>query len=234
MNTKAKVALVVLIAGLIGLFFFLDGTRYLNLAYLQEIRGTAAAYVEANPVTSSLAYFGLYVAITALSIPGAAAMTLAGGAVFGFAWGFVLVSFASTSGATLAMLVSRTVLRDWVEKRFAGNLEVVHKGLAADGPYYLFGLRMVPLIPFFAINLMMGLTRISVWQFYWVSQLGMLGGTVVYVFAGSQLAGVDNVGDIMNPGLIVAFSLIGLFPLLARKGLAWVRRSKSLRTQANG
>jgi uncharacterized membrane protein YdjX (TVP38/TMEM64 family) len=141
-------------------------------------------------------------------------------------WGMLVVSFASTVGATLAMLISRTVLREWVQNRFAAQLTIVNDGLAKDGGFYLFSLRMVPLLPVFIINLVMGLTRISVWQFYWVSQVGMLAGTFVFVFAGTQLAGVSSLSDVLSPGLIAALSLLGLFPLIARKSMGWLARTR--------
>ena len=227
MNAKGKVALTILVVGLMASFFLLDGQEYLNLGYLQQVRGEIVLYVEGNPVVSSVSYFLGYVLATALSVPGALVMSLAGGAVFGLHWGFLLVSFASTVGATLAMLVSRTVLRDWVQTRFAAQLLTVNQGFADDGGYYLFSLRMVPLFPFFMVNLVMGLTRISLWQFYWVSQIGMLAGTLVIVFAGTQLAGIESLSGILSPGLIAALSLLGLFPLLAKKSLVWLRRART-------
>ena len=227
MNTKGKVVLAILLIGLLATFFLLDGNAYLNLGYLQQVRGDVVFYVESNPLVSSVSYFVLYVLVTALSVPGALIMTLAGGAVFGLPWGLLLVSFASTIGATLAMLVSRMLLRDWVQVRFKTQLVTVNQGLADDGGFYLFSLRMVPLLPFFMVNLVMGLTRISLWQFYWVSQLGMLAATFVFVFAGTQLAAIETLSGILSPGLIVALSLLGLFPLLAKKSLNWLRRGRT-------
>lgn len=227
MNTKGKVALAILVIGLLATFFLLDGNAYLNLGYLQQVRGDVVFYVESNPLVSSVSYFVLYVLVTALSVPGALIMTLAGGAVFGLPWGLLLVSFASTIGATLAMLVSRMLLRDWVQVRFKTQLVTVNQGLADDGGFYLFSLRMVPLLPFFMVNLVMGLTRISLWQFYWVSQLGMLAATFVFVFAGTQLAAIETLSGILSPGLIVALSLLGLFPLLAKKSMNWLRRARA-------
>lgn len=227
MNAKGKVALAILVIGLLATFFLLDGNAYLNLGYLQQVRGDVVFYVESNPLVSSVSYFVLYVLVTALSVPGALIMTLAGGAVFGLPWGLLLVSFASTIGATLAMLVSRMLLRDWVQVRFKTQLVTVNQGLADDGAFYLFSLRMVPLLPFFMVNLVMGLTRISLWQFYWVSQLGMLAATFVFVFAGTQLAAIETLSGILSPGLIVALSLLGLFPLLAKKSMNWLRRGRT-------
>ncbi len=227
MNTKGKVALAILVIVLMATFFLLDGDSYLNLGYLQQVRGEVVFYVESNPLVSSVSYFVLYVVVTALSVPGALIMTLAGGAVFGLPWGLLLVSFASTIGATLAMLVSRTLLRDWVQVRFKTQLVTVNQGLADDGGFYLFSLRMVPLLPFFMVNLVMGLTGISIWQFYWVSQVGMLAATFVFVFAGTQLAAIETLSGILSPGMIVALSLLGLFPLLAKKSLNWLRRARA-------
>ena len=217
-------ALLALVVILVAVFFLLDLGRYLDLAYLNQIRDRAAAAALERPYASSAAFFVLYVLVTALSLPGAAVMTLAGGAIFGLGWGLLLVSFASSVGATLAMLVARVLLRDWVQRRFGGQLAAVNRGFEADGAFYLFSLRMVPVFPFFVINLVMGLTPVSAWQFYWVSQVGMLAGTVVYVFAGTQLASVESIGDVLSPGLIAALSLLGLFPLITRKLMQALRR----------
>jgi uncharacterized membrane protein YdjX (TVP38/TMEM64 family) len=222
--TTGKLILIGVVALSVAAFFLLDLGEYASLEYLRSVHTDTVAYVTDHPLQSSAAYFAIYVLVTGLSLPGAAVMTIAGGAVFGLIWGLVLVSFASTIGASMAMLISRTLLRDWVQGRFADQLAAVNEGIARDGEFYLFGLRMVPLFPFFVINVVMGLTRLTLWQFYWVSQVGMLAGTVVFVFAGTQLAEVESVGDVLSPGLIVALSLLGLFPLLARKTLAWMQR----------
>lgn len=224
---NVRVAILVLVVGLVGVFFYFDLGTYLNLTYLKEIHGDAVAYVAGNALISTVGFFVFYVAVTALSLPGAAIMTLGAGAVFGLPWGMLMVSFASTVGATFAMLISRTLLQEWVQSRFATQLTAVNEGLEKDGGFYLFSLRMVPLFPFFIINLVMGLTRISAWQFYWVSQLGMLAGTFVFVFAGTQLAAVTSLGDVLSPGLITALSLLGLFPLIARKSMAWLARARA-------
>ena len=223
-----KLTLLAVVGLMMAAFFYLDLGEYASLDYLKQIHGDAVGYVTENPLRSSLIYFAGYVLVTGLSLPGAAVMTLAGGAVFGLVWGMVLVSFASSAGATIAMLISRLLLRDWVQSRFAAQLEAVNAGLAKDGEFYLFGLRMVPLFPFFVINLVMGLSKLTLWQFYWVSQAGMLAGTFVFVFAGTQLAEVESLGDILSPGLIVALSLLGLFPLLARWLLGRIQRARSI------
>ncbi len=220
--------LLIVVVLLIFAFFAFGLGDYLTLAALQSGRMRLVSMVEADPIASSIGFFAFYVAVTALSLPGAAVMTLAAGAIFGVWWGLVLVSFASTVGATLAFLLSRTLLRRWVQSRFGARLSTIDEGFARDGAFYLFSLRMVPVVPFFVVNLLMGLTAIGVATFYWVSQLGMLAGTFVYVFAGTQLATIDTLGDIMSPGLIVALSLLGLFPLVARKSLALISRRRNV------
>lgn len=219
-----RVSLLAAVVAAVVAYFALGLGEYLELAYLQAVHERAVALVHAQPVVSSVVFFAAYVAITAVSLPGATVMTLAAGAVFGLAWGLVLVSFASTAGATLAMLIARRLLGDYVQRRFAPQLVAVNRGLARDGGFYLFSIRMVPLLPFFVVNLVMGLTTLPVWTFYWVSQLGMLPGTVLYVFAGTRLAALERPSDVLDPALIVALSLLGLFPLLARHLLRWLRR----------
>lgn len=228
MSTKKWIVLSIVVL-MVALFFVFDLGRFFTLEQLQAARIDVRAWVEANPVVSRVGYFVGYVVVTALSLPGAAIMTLAGGAVFGLTWGVLLVSFASSIGATAAFLISRTVLGDWVQRRFAAELRGVNDGFQRDGAFYLFGLRMVPLVPFFVVNLVMGITRMPVVTFYVTSQLGMFAATVVYVFAGTQLAQVQSLSDILNPGLILALTLLGLFPIVARKALDVLkaRRGKS-------
>jgi uncharacterized membrane protein YdjX (TVP38/TMEM64 family) len=221
-----RLALLAVVLALVAGYLLFDLGRFLDLDYLKQVHGRAVTLVSQQPVTATVVYFLVYVLVTAVSLPGAAVLTLAGGAVFGLVWGLAMVSFASSIGATLAMLIARKVLGEVVQRRFAGQLESVNRGLARDGGFYLFSIRMVPLFPFFVVNLVMGLTPIRTWTFYWVSQVGMLAGTFVYVFAGTQLAGVEEVSDVLSPGMIAALSLLGLFPLLARKGLGWVRRAR--------
>ncbi|RZL05710.1 MAG: pyridine nucleotide-disulfide oxidoreductase, partial [Rubrivivax sp.] len=177
-----------------------------------------------SPLQVALAYFAVYVAATALSVPGATIITLAGGAIFGLFWGTVLVSFASSIGATLAFLVSRFVLRDGIQARFGERLKEINRGIEKDGAFYLFTLRLIPVVPFFVINLVMGLTRMKAFTFYWASQLGMLAGTVVYVNAGTQLARLDSLQGILSPALLGSFVLLGLFPLIARWIVGAVRK----------
>ncbi|HSO80772.1 MAG TPA: FAD-dependent oxidoreductase [Chromatiaceae bacterium] len=214
---------LLLITALIVVFFTFDLDRLLTLDALKAGQATFAAWYEASPWLVAGAYLLVYVAVTALSLPGAAVMTLAGGALFGLWVGTLLVSFASSIGATLAFLVSRWLLRDWVQGRYGARLAAVNAGMAKDGAFYLFTLRLVPVFPFFVINLLMGLTPIKTRTFYWVSQLGMLAGTLVYVNAGTQLARLDSLSGILSPGLVASFALLGVFPLLAKRLVALVQ-----------
>lgn len=217
---------VLLLAGfltLIAAFFALDLDRHLSLEALQAQRGALVDYRDAHPVLMTFTFFVAYVVATALSIPGAAVLTLAAGAIFGLLWGSVLVSFASTIGATGAFLVARYVLRDAIEQRYRERLGAINAGIARDGAFYLFTLRLVPVFPFFLINLLLGLTQMPARTFFWVSQIGMLAGTVVYVNAGTQLAQLSSLRGILSPGLIGAFALLGVFPLLARKLLDGIK-----------
>lgn len=223
-----KIVIFIVLAVLIGLFFALDLQRFLTLAELKARQEAFQGYYAAHRLMTLAAYFLLYLAVTALSLPGAAIMTLAGGALFGFWPALVVVSFASTLGATLAFLVSRFLLRDWVQARFGERLKTVNAGIEREGAFYLFSLRLVPLFPFFVINLVMGLTPMRTWTFYWVSQLGMLAGTAVYVNAGTQLGRIEHLSGILSPGLLLSFVLLGLFPLLAKKILDVFKSRQSL------
>jgi pyruvate/2-oxoglutarate dehydrogenase complex dihydrolipoamide dehydrogenase (E3) component/uncharacterized membrane protein YdjX (TVP38/TMEM64 family) len=217
--TRSRLAVLAVLAALAGAFFAFGGHEALTFANLKAQADAARAVYESHRLATAAGYFLLYVLVTGLSLPGAVPMTLAGGAIFGLAWGTVIVSFASSVGATLAFLASRFVLRDWVEERFGRHLRTVNEGIAREGAFYLFALRLIPAIPYFAINLVMGLTPMRAWTFYWVSQAGMLAGTVVYVNAGTQLAAIESPAGILSPGLLGAFVLLGVFPLLARKGV---------------
>jgi pyruvate/2-oxoglutarate dehydrogenase complex dihydrolipoamide dehydrogenase (E3) component/uncharacterized membrane protein YdjX (TVP38/TMEM64 family) len=221
-----RLTLLLLIAALIVAFFALDLSRFLTLDALKAGQETFAGWYDASPWLVAGAYLLIYVAVTALSLPGAAVMTLAGGALFGLWVGTLLVSFASSIGATLAFLASRFLFHDWVQGRYGGRLAAINKGMAKDGAFYLFTLRLVPVFPFFVINLLMGLTPIKARTFYWVSQIGMLAGTLVYVNAGTQLARVDSLSGILSPGLLASFALLGVFPLLAKRLVALVQARK--------
>ncbi len=228
MLDRRKLALVTVVAAAVTAWFYLDLGSYLQLEVVQQRIGELQAWYRDNPLRAGLAYFAVYVAVTALSVPGAAVMTLAGGALFGFWYALALVSFASSIGATLAFLVSRILLRDWVQEQFGRQLRAVNEGFAKDGAFYLFSLRLVPLFPFFLINLLMGLLPIRTWRYYWVSQLGMLPATAVYVNAGTQLGNLTSVSGIISPALLGSFVLLGLFPLLARWLLGALQRRRAL------
>lgn len=204
-------------------FFLFDLGEFLTLTNLKAQQDSLAAFRVAHPLVLAAGYFVIYVIVTALSLPGATIMTLAGGAIFGFSQGLLLVSFASSIGATLAFLVARFLLHDWVQQRFGDRIAPVNRGIEKDGAFYLFSLRLVPLFPFFVINLVMGLTPLKAWTFYWVSQVGMLAGTAVYINAGTQLAQIDSLSGILSPTLLASFALLGLFPLVARKTVEWVK-----------
>ncbi|MGX5835500.1 FAD-dependent oxidoreductase [Aeromonas piscicola] len=217
--TRARLLLLLVMGCLIGTFFAFDLGRYLNLAQLQAHQDALAQRVDTHFVAASLLFVALYVLSTALSLPGASLLTLGGSAVFGIGWGLLLVSFASTLGATLAFLSARFLLRDWVRARFGDKLATFQAGMEKDGTFYLLSLRLIPLFPFFLVNLLMGLTPIRVSTYYWVSQLGMLPGTFVYVLAGSELATLTSTGNILSPGLMVALTLLGLMPFLIRRAM---------------
>ncbi len=218
---KSKLLVFAIIAVAIAAFFIFDLKQYFSLDYFKSQRAVIDAYVATNPLQAGLIFFAIYVVVTGLSLPGAAIMTLVGGAVFGLLWGTVLVSFASSVGATLAFLASRFLLRDWVQSKFGDKLKPINDGVKKEGAFYLFALRLVPAFPFFAVNLLMGLTPIKTVTYYWVSQLGMLAGTIVFVYAGTQL-GAFKIGA----GLISAFVLLGIFPLIAKKVLDTLKARK--------
>ena len=221
-----QIVLLLLLALAIGAFVALDLGRYLSFEQLKASQASFDQLYAQQPVMVAAVYFGVYVLATALSIPGAVIITLGGGAVFGLWQGLLLVSFASTLGATLAFLASRFVLREWVEAHFGQRLADINAGVDKEGAFYLFTLRLIPVVPFFLINLLMGLTRMKTWTYYWVSQLGMLAGTAVYVNAGTQLAQLDSVQGILSPALLGSFVLLGIFPLLARRVVAAVQKRK--------
>ena len=223
-----RIAVLIVIALAVTAFLYLDLARFLSFDYLAAQRDALAALIEAQPLLYALIYFGIYIVVTGLSLPGAAVMTLAGGALFGLFWGTLLVSFASSIGATLAFLVSRFLLQDWVQRRFGRQLGPINRGVERDGAFYLFSLRLVPVFPFFVINLVMGLTTIRVVTFYLASQLGMFAGTVVYVYAGTQLAAIEGPGDILSPGLLLAFLLLAAFPWVARAVTHFVQARRVL------
>ncbi len=221
---KGRILLLLLIVAAAAAFFLFDLGSYLTLSNLKAQQSELAAYVDANPVAADAGFFLLYVAVTALSLPGAAILTLAAGAIFGLWEGSLIASFASTIGASLAFLSSRYLLRDWVKTRFGARIDSIDRGIERDGAFYLLTLRLIPAFPFFLINLAMGLTAMRLLTFALVSQAGMLLGTIVYVNAGTQLAGIESTSDILSPALIGSFVLLGLFPLLAKALVGWWKR----------
>ncbi len=223
-----KLAVLALIAAAIGAWLYLDLGSYLQFDTLKQRVGELRAWYADNPALAGLLYFVMYVAVTALSVPGAAVMTLAGGALFGFWYALLLVSFASSMGATLAFLVSRLLLRDWVQGKFGRQLRAFNAGFAKDGAFYLFSLRLVPLFPFFVINLLMGLLPIRTWRYYWVSQLGMFPATAAYVNAGTRLGELDSAAGIISPALLLSFVLLAVFPLLAKWLLGHIQTRRVL------
>ncbi len=218
--------LLAVIAALIAAFFIFDLQLYLTLETLKVQQAAIETYRSNHPGLAVAMYALIYIAVTGLSLPGATILTLAGGAVFGLLWGTLIVSFASTIGATLAFLSARFLFRDGVESRFGDRLNIINKGMDRDGALYLFTLRLVPVFPFFVINMVMGLTTLKTQTFYWVSQIGMLAGTVVYVNAGTQLGKLESLSGILSPGLIGSFALLGIFPLLANKVVEAIKENK--------
>jgi dihydrolipoamide dehydrogenase len=224
--TSSRLALLAFISALIAAFFIFDLQSHLTLEALKTQQQTIETYRSNHPVMAVAIYALTYIAVTGLSLPGAAILTLAGGAVFGLLWGTLIASFASSIGATLAFLAARFLFRDAVKSRFGERLQAIDAGVAKEGAFYLFTLRLVPVFPFFVINLVMGLTNLKTQTFYWVSQVGMLAGTMVYVNAGTQLGQLESLSGILSPGLIGSFVLLGIFPLIANKIVEAVKSNK--------
>ena len=221
-----RLLIIAALAALVAAYFFFGLGDYLTVEGIKQVAGDVGAYYERNPAQVIAGFSLVYVAVAAASLPGAAVMTLAAGALFGVLVGTIIVSFASTLGATLAFLASRYVLRDGIEARFGERLRTVNQGLERDGAFYLFTIRMIPLFPFFVVNLVMGLTRIGTWTFAWVSQIGMLLGTIVYVNAGTQLARIDSLSGIASPAVLASFALLGIAPWFAKAIIGWIKRRK--------
>lgn len=222
---KYLLAAVIVLA--IAAFFALGLQNAFTLVGIKERQHEFQQYYQQSPVFTLLLFGLTYIAVTALSLPGAAIMTLAAGALFGFLPALILVSFASSIGATLAFLASRFVLRDWMQERFGDKLSTINEGMKREGAFYLFAIRLTPLFPFWLVNLLMGLTSIKPLTFYGISQLGMLPGTALYVYAGRQLGQIKSVSDIFSVPLVAAFIALGLFPLAAKKGVAWWRTRRT-------
>jgi uncharacterized membrane protein YdjX (TVP38/TMEM64 family) len=225
-NTIRKLIIIAVIVAVIAIFRIFHLDDYLTLSYIKESQQRFTALYREHRFLVIGAYMGLYIIVAALSLPGAGLMSLAGGALFGLWVGTFVVSFASAIGATVACFVSRFILRDWVQRRFKDWFVVIDEGIAREGAFYLFTLRLIAIIPFFVINLVMGLTKMPLRTFYWVSQLGMLAATVVFVNAGKELGRINSLSDILSPGLLISFALLGIFPLAAKKLLAFYRAKK--------
>jgi uncharacterized membrane protein YdjX (TVP38/TMEM64 family) len=228
MNKKTinRLIIVSVVIVAIALFRFFHLGDYLTLSYVKQSHHYFTQMYMERRFAVIGAYMLMYIIVTALSLPGAVVMTLAGGALFGLWIGVITVSFASSIGATLACFVSRFVLRDWVQGKFGDKLSMINEGIAKEGAFYLFTLRLIPVFPFFMINLVMGLTKMPLRTFYWVSQLGMLAGTIVYVNAGKELGKIDSLKGILSPGLIISFVLLGIFPIAVKKLLAFYKARK--------
>ncbi|MCR9965240.1 TVP38/TMEM64 family protein [Vibrio antiquarius] len=224
MNKKLILGLI-LVA--IIVFLGVNFSQYLTLENAKAQQEALTTYIDQNFVFSAAIYFFAYIAITAFSIPGAAVVTLLGAALFGFWTSLLLVSFASTMGATLAFFSSRYLLRDWVQNKFGNKLIAINQGVEKDGAFYLFSLRLIPVFPFFLINLLMGLTPMSVGRFYLTSQVGMLPGTAVYLNAGTQLATIESLSGIISPAVLASFALLGLFPIITKWVMNKVRPTPS-------
>jgi uncharacterized membrane protein YdjX (TVP38/TMEM64 family) len=222
-----KAFLVLILIGAIAAYFLFDLGQYLSLENFKAQQVEIVAAKDSNPLLYVAGFFLLYVAVTGLSIPGAAIMSLVAGALFGLVLGTVIVSFASTIGATLAFLSSRYLLRDWVQGKFGERLRAIDDGLAKDGAFYLFTLRLIPVFPFFVINLLMGLTRIKTTTFFWVSQLGMLAATIVFVNAGTQISQIESTSGLLSPMLIGSFVALALFPWAAKALIGLLNRRRA-------
>ncbi|MDR3640635.1 MAG: TVP38/TMEM64 family protein [Humidesulfovibrio sp.] len=227
-GTAARITLAAALALGVVAFFALGLHERLTLPALKASLGALRQWVDARPWASAAGFFAAYVALSGLGLPGAGVLTAAGGALFGLLEGVLLASFASTLGAVLACLSARYLLRRWVQERFGALLAPVNQGIAREGSFYLFTMRLIPALPYFIINPLMGLTPMPVRTYAWVSQAGMLPGTLVFVYAGTRLAQVDSLSGILSPGLFVAFALLGLFPLSARWLVSWLRRRRQL------
>ncbi|MDP2282973.1 MAG: FAD-dependent oxidoreductase, partial [Pseudohongiella sp.] len=223
---KARIVLLAVLAAVVVLYVTLDLGQYLTLAYAQSQLDSLREFSRSNFALTAGVFFATYVLVTALSIPGAAIMTLLGGAIFGLGWGLVLVSFASTLGATLAFLATRLLLRDYVQNKFGSSLKTINAGVERDGAFYLFTLRMIPVFPFFVINLLMGLTPIKTFTFFWVSQAGMLIGTAVYVNAGVELGQLSSLSGLLSGSLILSFALLSLLTWAGKLVINAIKRNR--------
>ena len=217
---------MLIVIGLIAVFKIFNIGDYLSLSYIKESQDKFETLYTSHRFGVIAGYMAIYILVTSLSLPGATVMGLAAGAFFGLLTGTIIVSFASTIGATLACAVSRFILRDWIQNKFGDKLKTVNEGIEKEGAFYLFTLRLIPVFPFWLINLVMGLTKMPLKKFYWVSQVGMLPGTIVFINAGKELAKIDSLSGIFSPGLLLSFALLGVFPITAKKLIALYQSRK--------
>jgi len=223
---KTKIILVTLIVALIAAFFIFDLQQYFSLGYLKQQQEALNTLYSNNPVLIIAIFFLVYVAFAALALPAATILTLAGGAIFGFWTGLIVVSFASTIGATIAFLLTRYLFHEAIESKFGDRLQAINAGIEREGAFYVFGLRLVPLFPFVVVNSVLALTKLKTITFYWASQIGMIAGTAVYVNAGTQIAQLDSLAGIAEPKILLSFALLGVFPIIAKYALSWLKRDK--------
>jgi len=224
---KTKIILVAIIAAIFASFFIFDLQQYFSLEFLKSQKDALNALYAEKPILVAGAFFLTYVLFAALALPAATILTLAGGAIFGFWTGLLLVSFSSTIGATLAFIFTRFLFHDAIQAKFGDRLQAMNEGIEKEGAFYVFGMRLVPIFPFVMINSLLALTKLKTWTFYWASQIGMLAGTAVYVNAGTQIAQIDSLAGIANPKLIGSFVLLGVFPIIAKKTLNFIKSRKS-------
>lgn len=228
-STTLRVLLAILLVAAAAAFFALGLNRYLTLAELKGSLAGLSAFQAAHPVETVAIFAAVYIVVVAVNLPGGAVLGLAAGALFGFWLGTAVVSVVSTLGATLSCALSRYLLRDFVQRRFGDKLASINEGIRREGAFYLFSLRLIPAVPFFLINVAMGLTPIPLRTFAWVSQAGMLLGTMAFVNAGRELAKLDSLAGILSPGLVASFVFIGILPLAAKKAMAWLRGKYSVK-----
>ncbi len=225
-GTIKRILIFSLLGSLIASYFLFDLGQYFSLEYLKASRDRFQALYAEHTFAVIAVYFLIYVTATALALPAATVITLAGGALFGLTTGIVVVSFASSIGAAVAFVVSRYLLRDWVQSRFGDKLDKINKGIEEDGPFYLFTLRLIPVFPFFVINTVIALTPMRLFTYYWVSQIGMFPATVVYVNAGKEIGQIDSLSGLLSPSLILSFAILGIFPLVMKKALGWYQAKR--------
>jgi uncharacterized membrane protein YdjX (TVP38/TMEM64 family) len=231
---KTKLILAAVILAVIAAFFIFDLGQYFSLEYLKSQKDSLNLLYTENPILISLIFFVIYVLVAAFNLPAALPLTVAAGAILGFWNGLLVVSFASSIGATAAFLMTRYLFNEAIQSKFGDRLKTINAGIEREGAFYVFGLRLVPLFPFFVVNSVLGLTKLKTWTFYWASQIGMLAGTAVFVNAGTQLAEISSLGDIASPALLGSFALLGVFPILAKYTLNFLKKKTDLDDHGTG